>query len=304
MPPAPQPVQPPPGFPVAIPPIDPAAPDTPRVIEARGVSVRYQVTPPDATHKSDLVSRFLRPKRPYYALRGLDLDVHHGEMMFLIGRNGAGKTTTLKVLSETLVPDEGEVRFRGRTSAFLSMGLGFQHDLSGNQNLAMALMLMGVPRSEIPDRRADINAFTQLGSFMDMPVRTYSAGMRARLGFAIATAIEPDILIMDEIINAGDAQFREAAAERLDGMLSKAKAIIVATHNLHQVDRADRRTAWIEAGVLRAIGPGDQVLAAYRQFIAAIQNDPAYDLRSRRDRFARAPAPPGNRSASKPHAAV
>ena len=264
------------------------------VIAVRNVSVRYQVTPPDSEHRSDLVSRFLRPKAPFHALRDVDLDIARGEMFYFVGRNGAGKTTLLKVLAQTLIPDSGTVTYRGEVTSFLSMGLGFQPELTGNQNLRLALTLMGVRPGEIPELREQINDFTQLGAFMAMPVKTYSAGMKARLGFAIATSLKPDILVMDEVLNTGDAQFRVAAKKRLEGMMSHARAIIIATHNLSQAAEGGHRAAWIEAGRVRSVGVGRDVVKEYQAFIAEVQADPFYDLRAQKGRFegqAEAPLP-------------
>ena len=255
------------------------------VIAVRGVSVRYHVTPPDTEHRSDLVSRFLRPKAPYHALREVDLDIRRGEMFYLIGRNGAGKTTLLKVLAQTLIPDAGTVTYRGQVTAFLSMGLGFQPELTGNQNLRLALTLMGVRPREIEAMRGPINEFTQLGAFMAMPVKTYSAGMKARLGFAIATSLKPEILIMDEVLNTGDAQFKVAAKRRLEGMMEQAKAIIIATHNLGQAAEGGHRAAWIEAGRVRCTGIGRDVVKRYQGFVEEVRDDPFYDLRAQRGRF-------------------
>ncbi len=254
------------------------------VIEADGVGVCYRVS--DGQHKSDLITRCLRRRQPFWALRDVSFSVGHGEMFFIIGRNGAGKTTLLKLLAETLLPDAGTLRFAGDVTAFLSMGLGFQSELSGHDNLELSLTLMGVPRGDIPDKREEIRDFTQLGPFLDMPIKTYSAGMKARLGFAIATCIQPEVLIMDEVINAGDEQFRDAAKQRLAAMLGNARAIIVATHNMQQVLEQGHRAMWIESGRVQALGDAADVVQKYRRFIQQVRNDPFYDLRAREARFA------------------
>ena len=146
------------------------------------------------------------------------------------------------------MPDAGEVRLRGATTAFLSMGLGFRPDLTGYENMEMGLTLIGVPSREFAEKRRSVEQFTQLGRFLDVPTSTYSAGMRARLAFAIATCVEPEILIMDEAIGAGDEQFREAADERLKHLMTKARAIIVCTHSLPKVKDQATRVMWIEGG--------------------------------------------------------
>ncbi|MEM8782844.1 MAG: ABC transporter ATP-binding protein [Planctomycetota bacterium] len=270
----------------------------PPVVRAEGVGVCFRVANPQAAGRG-IAGRWLKPRQPFWALRDVSFEVPHGSMFFIIGRNGAGKTTLLRVLAETLEPDAGTLSFTGKVTAFLSMGLGFNPELTGKDNLEMALTLMGVDRATFPERRAEIDDFTKLGPFLDMPIKTYSAGMRARLGFAIATSVEPEVLIMDEVINAGDEQFREAARKRLQTMLGKARAIIVATHGLRQVTDQGHAAMWIEAGRVQACGKTEEVVTTYRRFVKAVRNDPFYDARARAARFAgESPPIPANLSAT------
>ncbi|MEM7576696.1 MAG: ABC transporter ATP-binding protein [Planctomycetota bacterium] len=271
----------------------PGAPNTgaPRkVVEARGIGVCFKVAHTQAASRS-FARRWLKPRQPFWALRDVSFHVEHGAMFYIIGRNGAGKTTLLRVLAETLEPDAGAISFVGKVTAFLSMGLGFNQELTGKDNLELALTLMGVDRATFPERREEIDAFTQLGPFLEMPIKTYSAGMRARLGFAIATSIEPEILIMDEVINAGDEQFREAAQKRLHSMLGKARAIIIATHSLRQVREQAHAAMWIEAGRVQGFGAPNEIVSSYQAFVKAVRQDPFYDAKARAARFA-GKAPP------------
>ncbi|MEM9752484.1 MAG: ATP-binding cassette domain-containing protein [Planctomycetota bacterium] len=262
-----------------------AAADAPKVVEARGIGVCFNVANPRGPSRG-LAGRWFKSRQPYWALRDVSFHVEHGSMFHIIGRNGAGKTTLLRVLAETLEPDAGEISFAGKVTAFLSMGLGFNQELTGHDNLELALTLMGVDRATFPERREEIDAFTQLGPFLEMPIKTYSAGMRARLGFAIATSIEPEVLIMDEVINAGDEQFREAAKKRLESMLGKARAIIIATHSLRQVRDQGHAAMWIEAGRVQAFGDPNEIVDQYQSFVKAIRQDPFYDAKARAARFA------------------
>ncbi|MEM7680337.1 MAG: ABC transporter ATP-binding protein [Planctomycetota bacterium] len=256
------------------------------VVSAEGLGVRYTLYGlGQRRHRIELVNRLMRQRRYFWALRDVSFQVNANESFFVIGRNGAGKSTLLRVLADTLLPDAGEVRVRGNLTGFLSMGLGFQPDLSGYENIALALTLMKAPRVEHAERIRDIEAFTQLGEFLKAPVATYSAGMKARLGFAIATTLEPDILIMDEIINAGDEQFREAARTRLQAMTAKARGVIVCTHNLPQVLELAQRVMWIEGGRVQAIGDPAEVVREYRQFAKAVKADPTHDLRVQQERI-------------------
>ena len=267
------------------------------VVDARGVSVRYTLygtgqgdgaataDQPTAPSKSDLINRVMRRRSTFWALREVSFEVMPGDLFFVIGRNGAGKSTLLKVLAETLLPDAGEVRIRGAATAFLSMGLGFRPDLTGYENMEMGLTLIGVPAREFPEKRRSVEQFTQLGRFLSVPTSTYSAGMRARLAFAIATCVEPEILIMDEAIGAGDEQFREAADERLKHLMTKARAIIVCTHSLPKVKAQATRVMWIEGGRVVQVGEPGEVVMAYQKFAHQLRNDPGYALRALEERM-------------------
>lgn len=249
------------------------------IVKAENIGVRFSIFGPRQSTKGRLV-RLFKPKIYFWALRNVSFTVQHGERFFIIGRNGAGKTTLLKVLAETLLPNEGCLSLWGDVSAFLSMGLGFQDDLSGRDNIAIALQLIGVSRKEIPSFQKDIIDFTRLDMFMDTPVRNYSAGMRARLAFAIATSIEPEILIMDEVMSAGDEEFRTKSQKRIHALLNKAKAIVVCTHDLARVREMANRVMWIEQGHVQAIGSPEVVVSEYLSFIQRVQEDPFYDFRS------------------------
>ncbi|MEM1445116.1 MAG: ATP-binding cassette domain-containing protein [Planctomycetota bacterium] len=268
-----------------------------KVVEARDIGVCYHVANPQAESRG-LAGRWFKPRQPFWALKNVSFHVEHGSMFYIIGRNGAGKTTLLRVLAETLEPDAGELSFVGKVTAFLSMGLGFNQELTGKDNMELALTLMGVDRATFPERREEIDAFTQLGPFLEMPIKTYSAGMRARLGFAIATSIEPEVLIMDEVINAGDEQFRDAARVRLESMLGKARAIIIATHSLRQVRDQAHAAMWIEAGRVQGFGDPNDIVDAYQGFVKAVRQDPFYDAKARAARFAGEEPPIPTRSAA------
>lgn len=255
------------------------------VIEARGIGVRFSIYGRRQSTKKRVINWLLRPKRSFWALRDVSFSINHGEIFYIIGRNGAGKTTLLKVMAETLFPNAGQLTIWGEVTAFLSMGLGFRMDLSGSDNMEVALQFLGVPGGRIPELRKEIAEFTQLGDFLEMPVKHYSSGMKARLGFAIATSVDPEILLMDEVISAGDEEFRGRCQERLDQMLSKAKAVVICTHNLPNAEAMGTRVMWIEQGEIRAIGDPKEVVNEYRRFIRAVREDPFYDLKAREGRL-------------------
>ena len=255
------------------------------IIETHDIGVRFSIYSGCQTMKNRLRNRFLRPRLSFWALRNISFTVSQGEVFFVIGRNGAGKTTLLRVIGETLFPDVGSVTVWGEITAFLSMGLGFRPELSGDDNMELALQFMDVARRDIPRFREEIIEFAQLGEFIHMPAKNYSAGMKSRLAFAIATSVEPEILIMDEVINAGDEEFRGKCEERLEQMLRKAKAIVVCTHNLRNAEAMADRVMWIEQGEIRALGDPKEVVKEYRAFIKRVRRDPFYDLKARERRL-------------------
>ena len=256
------------------------------VIEAQNIGVKFSVYGSQQSMKHRVINTLFRPKLSFWALRRISFTVRHGETFFIIGRNGAGKTTLLKVLAETLFPDEGSVTVWGEITAFLSMGLGFRLELSGRDNMDLALHFLGAAREDIARYSEGILSFTQLEDFIDMPIKTYSAGMQARLAFAIATSVRPEILLMDEVINAGDEEFSGRCRERLEEMLQKAKAIVVCTHNLQNAITMADRVMWIEQGEIRAIGEANHVVQEYLSFIKHVRLDPFYDLKAQQARVA------------------
>ena len=258
------------------------------IIRLEDLGVRFSIHGGPQTTKNRLRNRFFRPRRSFWALRNISFTVYEGEAFFVIGGNGAGKTTVLRVIAETLLPDTGKLTIWGRNTAFLSMKLGFQRDFSGSDNMELALRLMGVAPGEIPRFREEILEFCQLGDFIEMPIKSYSAGMKARLAFAIATSVDPEILIMDEVIGAGDEEFREKCQQRLDEMLQKAKAIVVCTHNLQNAASMADRVVWLEQGEIRALGDPKQVVKEYRDYARRVRLDPHYNFKARQKRVSAA----------------
>ena len=197
------------------------------------------------------------------ALRDISLTLEEGDRLALIGANGAGKTTLLRVIAGIYEPEEGTVRVRGRISPMFDIGLGIDPERSGYENIRMRGLLLGLPSRIIADRLQDISGFTELGDYLEMPVRTYSSGMMLRLAFAVATCFEPEVLLMDEWILAGDAHFIAKAQRRIDSFVGKANVLVLASHNLEVCRRWCNRGAWMDRGILRAIGPIDDIIAQY-----------------------------------------
>jgi len=203
--------------------------------------------------------------REFNALKDVDLQVNEGEILGIIGRNGAGKSTLLKVISRVLIPTEGRVRIRGVVSPLLELGAGFHPELTGRENIFLNGTLLGHSRREIESRLPDIIEFAELGAFIDSPLRTYSSGMWARLGFSVATAWIPEILILDEVLAVGDESFRNKCQIRMKNYREKGTTTLLVTHDSNTVETLCSRAMWLDHGQVKAIGPSREVVDLYRQ---------------------------------------
>ncbi len=203
------------------------------------------------------------------ALRGVSFSLQAGDRLALIGANGAGKTTLLRAIAGIYEPIQGQVVTRGRISPMFDINLGIDTDLSGFDNIRLRALLLGLMPTEIERRLPEIVEFTELGDYLDMPVRTYSAGMILRLSFAVATCFEPEILLMDEWILAGDAHFMGKAEARVRSFVERARVMVLASHNLELCSRWCTRGIWLDQGSIRELGPIDQVIRRYQDFVSA-----------------------------------
>jgi len=206
----------------------------------------------------------LRRGEPFWALENVSFDVREGETLGVIGRNGAGKTTLLKVLAGILKPDRGILINTGHRVAMLSLQLGFLPNLDGRDNAMLSGILMGLTRAQVRARLDRIIAFAELGDFIDEPVATYSAGMRARLGFAVALECNPDVVLIDEVLGVGDADFRAKSAAAIEGLIRSNKTVVLVSHNADTIEKLCERAVWIEQRVTRAQGEVADVAGAYR----------------------------------------
>jgi ABC-type polysaccharide/polyol phosphate transport system ATPase subunit len=201
------------------------------------------------------------------ALRDISLSLATGDRLALIGPNGAGKTTLLRVMAGIYEPTGGDAIIRGRISPMFDIGLGIDTDLSGYDNIRIRAMILGLTNSEIEGRMADIAEFTELGDYLDMPMRTYSSGMILRLTFAVATCFEPEILLMDEWIVAGDESFMVKAEKRLISFVDRASVLVLASHNIEVCHRWCNKGLWMDQGRIKAFGDIDDIIEKYRASI-------------------------------------
>ena len=203
--------------------------------------------------------------RTFWALREVSFRLVHGESLAVIGPNGAGKSTLLQTLAGIITPSEGWVDVQGHISSLLQLGAGFDQDLNGRDNIMLAGAFMGIPHNEMVRRQESIVDFADIGQFIDAPIKTYSSGMRARLGFAIATSVDPDILLLDEVLATGDQVFREKSRARVLELAKSAKAIVLVTHDMHWVTEFCNRAMLIEKGHVIAEGEPEEIVRIHQE---------------------------------------
>ncbi|UYO53120.1 ABC transporter ATP-binding protein [Rhodopseudomonas palustris] len=209
------------------------------------------------------------------ALRSVSLQLRAGDRVALIGANGAGKTTLLRVMAGIYEPAGGIVRTRGRISPMFDISLGIDNEISGFENIRLRGLILGLTNREIDERMDDIVAFTELGDYLDIPVRTYSSGMMTRLTFAIATCFAPEILLMDEWIMAGDAAFITKAKQRVESFVAQANILVLASHSLETCRKFCNKGIWLDQGQIRALGPIEEVLDVYTGIVTPPAAEPA-----------------------------
>ena len=186
-----------------------------------------------------------------------------GESLAVIGANGAGKSTLLKVLAGIISPDEGRIEVRGTIATLLQLAAGFNDELNAEENILLVGEFLGIPSPQMQKKVQEILDFADIGDFAESPVSTYSSGMRARLGFAVATSVEPDVLLLDEVLSTGDAAFREKSRARIVELMDKAHAIVYVTHDLGSAAKFCTKAIEIEEGLIVAAGPAQLVIDAY-----------------------------------------
>ncbi len=245
-----------------------AAPGAVPAIEVSDLGVRYslRLTKKTTVHRS-FVNMLRRTDGPnhFWALRNVGFQVTHGESLAVIGPNGAGKSTLLQVLAGIIEPSEGEVAVRGQISSLLTLGAGFDPDLSGYDNILLAGAYLGIPHREMAERLPGIIEFAELGQFIDAPIKTYSSGMRARLGFSIATAVDPAVLLLDEVLSTGDEVFRAKSRGRIIELMQSAKAIVMVTHDMNWVTEFCNRAMLLEKGRVVAEGEPAEMVALHQE---------------------------------------
>jgi ABC-type polysaccharide/polyol phosphate transport system ATPase subunit len=203
------------------------------------------------------------PEKNFTALETITLNVHKGEVLGVIGRNGSGKSTLLRLMAGIYQPDKGSVKVRGRTSLLAGVRVGLNEHLSGRENVHLYGSILGHKQEKMDQIMGDIIEFSELGEFFDQPLRTYSSGMRARLGIAIASAVEPEILLIDEVLGVGDPQFREKSKERILSLVKSTSTVVLVSHSFALMREICDRVAFIHEGKVHSVGDPTESIRAY-----------------------------------------
>lgn len=236
-------------------------------VEIKNVSMRFNLAKERVDNIKEWVVRKLKGKGvsfdEFWALKDISLTIPKGDSIALIGSNGSGKSTLLKIISGVLTPTYGTVKLNGSLAPLIELGAGFDMDLSGRENIFLNGAILGHTKRMMEEKYDEIMDFSELKEFEDVPVKNYSSGMMARLGFSIATLVKPDILIVDEILSVGDHAFQEKCSRRMEEMMSGGTTVILVSHDEAMVKRICRHAAWINKGHLEFVGDSDIAVDRY-----------------------------------------
>ena len=239
-------------------------------VRVQNVSVTYRTTFERTPTFKTAITRFGRGERAVReveAVKNVSFEVSEGTALGIIGSNGAGKSTLVRTLAGILPPTSGRIEVHGKISALLALGVGFNAQLSGSENVMLGGLAAGLSRQQILERSKEIEDFAELGDFMELPIRTYSSGMRSRLAFAVSVHMDPDILMIDEALSAGDAKFKKKAAAKMHDLMGSARAMFIVSHSMPSIKEMCNRAIWLHKGELKMEGSPEEVIAAYTTFL-------------------------------------
>ena len=236
------------------------------VIIFENISVRYRVPHERVSGIKEYIIRRVQRRiqhDEFWALQGVSFEVPRGEIFGIIGRNGAGKSTSLKLIARVLFPTQGRVYVKGALAPLLEIGAGFNAEMTGRENVFFNGAMLGHTRHEMEALVPSIIDFAEIGDFLDAPLRTYSSGMMARLGFSVATCVRPNILLVDEVLAVGDVRFQEKCVRRMRSYHEQGMTIVIVSHSMDTIHNFCQRALWLEGGKVKAIGDADEVASQY-----------------------------------------
>ncbi len=236
------------------------------VLKVDQVGMKFNLNSEKVDDLKDYIIKFLKHQlmyKEFWALKDVSFEVQQGERVGILGLNGAGKSTLLKVVAGVLKPTEGSVEIKGSIVPLLELGAGFDKQYTGRENIFLYGAMLGHSKEFIREKYEEIIEFSELGDFIDVPVKNYSSGMKSRLGFSIATVVEPDVLILDEVLSVGDAKFRKKSEKKIMSMIEKNVTVLFVSHSLEQVRRVCNKAILLEKGHIIAQGEIEEVAAVY-----------------------------------------
>ena len=239
-----------------------------KVVKVENVGMRFNLSSEKVDDLKDFIIKKLKGNIQYesfWALKNINLELEKGERLGIMGLNGAGKSTLLKIIAGVLKPTEGNVTVRGKIVPLLELGAGFEKQYTGAENIYLYGAMLGYSKEFIQSKYDEIVEFSELGEFINVPIKNYSSGMRSRLGFAIATVVEPDVIILDEVLSVGDAKFRKKCEARIQQMFDKGATVLFVSYSLPQVKRICDRAIILEHGQIIADGKVGEVAAVYEE---------------------------------------
>ena len=234
-------------------------------IEIRDVHIHYKLMK-NFSIQRNLLKRDAEKAEVFEAVRGVSFDVSKGEILGIIGKNGSGKSTLLRAIAGVFSPNRGTIDLKGHSVSLLSLGVGFKDTLTGRDNIFLSGMLLGFHKEQIREKEEAIIEFSELGKFIDMPVKTYSSGMYSKLAFAITSSLETDIMLVDEVLSVGDEHFKKKSMARMEELIGdKNRTVLIVSHTIETLQKLCYRILWMNDGLIAEIGSTEQVLKRYRQ---------------------------------------
>jgi ABC-type polysaccharide/polyol phosphate transport system ATPase subunit len=238
----------------------------PNAIEVADVGMTFVLSKDRATHLKEYLIKMAKRQirsEPFAALRSVTFNVAKGDVLGIVGLNGSGKSTLLKIISGIMKPTVGHVRTEGVIAPLIELGAGFDMELTARENIYLNGSVLGFSKKYIDGKFEEIVEFSEMKNFMDVPMKNFSSGMTARVGFAIATATRPDILVIDEILSVGDFKFREKCERRISGLMSENMTVLLVSHSIQQIRKMCTRALWLERGRVKMVGDAGEVCDAY-----------------------------------------